>query len=176
MPDKYIRDAIIGILGVIVGFIIYFWVIPNTIVPLIGMGHRLQGGSIVQLPDYMPKVWTAVLLVSSIVLLIENLQGLKKNITEEESLPKYFNKFINNLKKTIITNRTTGLYVGALLVVMILYIILLPIIGYIFSTALCLTLSLWLYGFRNIIRVVIFNIVFIFSVYFALTRLFYVSL
>ena len=171
--NNHIRDIIVGSLGVIIGSIIYFVIIPATII--LNKAGEINASSLSQgiarLPDFMPKLWTVILIFSSIFILLKSLHALKTERRMEDSKHQTIN-LITNLKTYF---STTAIPFIALLCIMILYTILLPIAGYIITTAVCLSSSSWLFGYRKIIPLVILNVVFIFSTYTVLVRFLYVT-
>lgn len=154
MKVKNIHDCIIGSFGILVSLVIYFIIIPVTVLPLEKVNSMFS--PIVQRTDLVPKIWTVFLIIGSIGLLIESLL-----VTEPQKNKKIDFKEI--------------FLVGALSSVIVVYISLLPIAGFIFTSTICLVTSLWLFGYRNIIKSILFSILINVVVYLFLVNFIHVT-
>jgi len=151
---KNIRDFIVGCVILVVSLVIYFVIIPATIPSLEKIDSYTS--LITQQANYVPKIWTFVLIICSSGLLIESLM-----VSSSCKNEKIYLKEI--------------LYVVALLSIMISYIILLPRAGFLFTSTICLITSLCLFDYKHIKKLVLFSIIFNIVLFFILKNLLYVQ-
>ena len=171
-----VRDSLVACVGIVFAIIVYFIVIPKTIIARVVIGHKMPGGAVVSNPEFMPRLWTIVIAGSSFLVLLENLWSLRKNAEDGKIRLECFGKYFSDARKAFIGNISVYLHVAGLLVLMILYTYLLGGIGFIFSTAICLIIALWIFGYRKILGIIIIDAVYVVVIYFTLTRLLYVIL
>ena len=171
-----IRDSIVAGIGIVFSVIVYFIIIPKTIVARVTMGHKMPGGAVVSNAEIMPRIWTIVIFIASILTFFESFIRLRQNTEDRRARLEYYGRYFSSVKEAFIENISAVLHIAGLVVLMIIYSYLMGRVGFIISTAMCLAVSLWLFGYRKIILVIVIDAVYVVVIYFVLTRLLYVIL
>jgi len=151
---KNIRDFIVGCVGLVSGLAIYFVIIPATIPSLEKLDPYTYSMS--QRADYIPKIWTLILIISSFGLIIESLTGSSSYKNEKIDLKEI-------------------LHVVALLSIMVGYVILLTRAGFLFTSTICLATTLFLFDYKYIKKLVLLSIILNIVLFFVLKNLLYVE-
>lgn len=136
-------DALVGSICLLVSLIIYFIIIPRTVpseTAAIWAGHPLY-----QQPNIIPKIWTTIMIFSSLFLLVQSFISLdaKTKTTMEEVYKDFKENYFS---------------VAVLIGVIILFILLLPVIGFLFSGIIFLAISMWWFGYRSYLKTIVFSI------------------
>lgn len=145
-------DAMVGFICLFISFIILAVIIPNYVpqeTAAIWTGHPLY-----QRPDLIPRIWSIIMLLSSLFLLIQSFFIENLNVKEEE-IDNYKIFFKNNLVKI------KKYYIPVLiyLLILIIFIRIFPIIGFWPSGILFLIFGMIWFGYKDYIKVVLFSII-----------------
>lgn len=147
-------DFLVGVTGLLMSLFIYFYLIPTTITQSaarIWMSHPLF-----QRADIVPRLWTSIIFGSAFIILIQSFISPKENQKSREA-------FYQDLKESYLS-------MGVLFGIILLFILLLPIIGFILSSMIFLSLAIWWYGYQNIVMVLITSAITSFLLFFFFTR------
>jgi hypothetical protein len=151
---EIIRDLRSGIVAVIFSIFMYFWMIPQQI--------KVRKGVIMG-PDYLPRFLIIIIGLCGMVLILRGLFFLKKR--GELSVKVILgNNFFAGLKK----------YLPHIifLLVSILYLLVMPLLGFILTSIPLLIFLLLYFGHSNFVRSVVTSVLFIVVVYLLFTYVF----
>jgi len=152
------QDFVLGVLGCLTGLLLFLVIIPHTI----GVANKAGwlAHPLFSKADFAPKLWTALLLISSVFILIGSFKkpGPKGNTTEK--------KF----------EKSAFLSMLVLLGIMICFYCLFYVIGFLADSILCLLCAMWWFGYRNIVKSGLISVICSVIVYFVFTKLMYVPL
>ena len=153
-------DFITGVLCFVIGILLRFVIIPMTIhnstTSIVNSAEFFSDAS------FVPKIWAICIIVFSFATIIESL-AFGKKATEVEVERVDVSAF-----------KETALYCLLLTAVMSLFVFLLPLIGFVLDAALLVSLSLVLFGYRNLLGGVIIVVASTLIVYFVWVKLLYV--
>lgn len=128
------RIGVNSVVGII--FIIFslFW---NTLINNLPQGTKLAAYG----PRFFPRIVTSSIIIIAILLIIQDM-------------------FSKNEKIKFIYEKADALMVIGLIAVMIAYLLVMPIFGYLVSTIAALAAILWLFGLRDIKTFILVSVLF----------------
>ncbi len=154
-------ELYIGMFFLVLGFIILMVIIPNTIRvmhnPLMVSLEIVQNGRV------MPSAYAILIIGCAVAIIIQQVICLKKGLVPELIIPS---------KEEF--KETTLISIGYILIT-IAFAVLLPIIGFIPTSIICLLALCWLYGYTNIKVIILVCTIIPVGFYFLLTKLLYVK-
>lgn len=152
------KDFVVGILGCITGLLLFLVIIPNTI----GVADRAGwlAHPLFSKADFAPKLWTALLLISSVFILIGSFKEPEQKGNKTERKFK---------KSDLLSNLV-------LLAIMICFYQMFYVIGFLADSILCLLSAMWWFGYRNILKSGLISVLCSGIVYIVFTKFMYVPL
>jgi divalent metal cation (Fe/Co/Zn/Cd) transporter len=129
----------IGVVGLLVGVYIYFVIIPTTTIIPPGV-KAPQYISI----DFMPKLWTLICIISSLGLIIQSLLAIRK---------VNFQYVIQVIKDNALHLKSSTFSFIASMVVLIVYVVTLPYLGFIINSTLFLMVAMYWFGYRGFLKI-----------------------
>ena len=159
MVKKLKADFFVGAGALLFGVINTFIIIPKTIRvvknPLMVNLESVQTGRV------LPYVYSGLIIVCGLALILSQL--LKKNASTEENEQSK----LAELKSEIVPS---AIYT----VIIILFAVLVPLIGFIPVAIVCTFALTWLYGYKKLYVTIPVSVLLPIAIYFLLTKLLYV--
>ncbi len=132
-----LNDLIVGAVGLLAGLFLWFVFIPETV------EIRSEVHFFFRNPQFIPRLWTLFIMATSIMVVIEALfltpaseERLKKKIDLSGIMKEFF-------------------LVPMLLLVMIGFVYLVPVLGYLPTVAICFVAALLCFGYYKITHVIL---------------------
>lgn len=136
-----LNDLIVGAVGLLAGILLWFVFIPETVVIRSEVHYFFRN------PQFTPRLWTLFILFNSLMVIIE---ALFLTPTNEERLKKRIN--LSHIMQEFFL-------VSLLLLVMVGFVYLVPVLGYLPTVAICFVAALLCFGYYKITHVILLGAV-----------------
>lgn len=149
-----IRDLRSGVVTVACSLLTYFWLIPSQI----KIRRVVPNG-----PDFLPKLLVIIIGVCGVIMVVKSLYSLRKQ--EKLSLQTVMGSSPSNSIKTFLPQII-------FLAACAMYMVLIPLIGFITSSVLVLTFLLYFFGNTRIMMNLITSVIYVIVIFLIFTYVF----
>lgn len=136
------KGVITGIVSLLIGLIIWFVIIPKTILIKGQAPEHFYWN-----PQFLPRLWTLIIILCSLGIIYEELFKVPDEAVEIIEKPNLWEYFKENYQPLV------------MLIIMISFVYLVPLIGYLPTIALVFLATLLCYGYFNIRNIIILMLI-----------------